>query len=237
MASAVNTRYFLLLILALPLCILAQSANAQDKPQVVATTTFIADIAQNIGGNSIRVESLLPVGSDPHLYEPVPGDARKIANAEVVLMNGLTLEGWLQELIDNSGTKADVVVISRGVETITDPAHHNATDPHAWMSAANGIIYAQNIAQALTSRYPEHTATIQQNFERYKKELEAAASLTFKKDKRINIRISNRDLAAIQSRATEEGIPYQTYVSSILHKYISGSLQDLTANKSSKRPQ
>lgn len=68
-----------------------------------------------------------------------------------------------------------------------------------------------------------------------RKELETAANLTFKKDKRINIRISNRDLVAIQSRASEEGIPYQTYVSSIIHKYISGSLQDLTANKSNKR--
>ena len=70
-----------------------------------------------------------------------------------------------------------------------------------------------------------------------KKELEAIASNTSKKDKRINIRISNRDLAAIQSRASEEGIPYQTFVSSIIHKYVSGSLQDLTANKSSKRTQ
>ena len=61
--------------------------------------------------------------------------------------------------------------------------------------------------------------------------LEAIASNTFKKDKRINIRISNRNLTAIQSRATEEGIPYQTFASSIIHKYISGSLQDLTANK------
>jgi len=68
-----------------------------------------------------------------------------------------------------------------------------------------------------------------------KKELQEAARLTFKKDKRINIRISNRDLVAIQSKASEEGIPYQTLVSSIIHKYISGSLQDLTANKSSKR--
>ncbi len=64
-----------------------------------------------------------------------------------------------------------------------------------------------------------------------REELVAIASNTFKKDKRINIRISNRDLTAIQSRATEEGIPYQTFVSSIIHKYISGSLQDLTANK------
>ena len=67
-----------------------------------------------------------------------------------------------------------------------------------------------------------------------KKELEAIAINTSKKDKRINIRISNRDLTAIQSRALEEGIPYQTFVSSIIHKYISGSLVDLNANKSSK---
>lgn len=68
-----------------------------------------------------------------------------------------------------------------------------------------------------------------------RKELQQAASLTFRKDKRINIRISNRDLAAIQSKASEEGIPYQTLVSSIIHKYISGSLQDITADKSRKR--
>jgi predicted DNA binding CopG/RHH family protein len=64
-----------------------------------------------------------------------------------------------------------------------------------------------------------------------RKELEGAATNTFKKDKRINIRISNRDLVAIQSRASEEGIPYQTLVSSIIHKYVSGSLQDIVANK------
>ena len=64
-----------------------------------------------------------------------------------------------------------------------------------------------------------------------RKELETAAANTFKKDKRINIRISNRDLVAVQSRAAEEGIPYQTLVSSIIHKYISGSLRDITANK------
>lgn len=68
-----------------------------------------------------------------------------------------------------------------------------------------------------------------------RKELEAIAGNTSKKDKRINIRISNRDLTAIQSRALQEGIPYQTFVSSIIHKYISGSLKDLTANQSKKR--
>ena len=68
-----------------------------------------------------------------------------------------------------------------------------------------------------------------------KQSFEQAAEATFKKDKRINIRLSNRDLAALQRRALEEGIPYQTLVSSILHKYVSGSLQDIMANKSSKR--
>lgn len=70
-----------------------------------------------------------------------------------------------------------------------------------------------------------------------RKELEGMAGNTFKKDKRINIRISNRDLTAIQSKASQEGMPYQTLVSSIIHKYISGSLKDLTANKPSKRTQ
>ncbi len=64
-----------------------------------------------------------------------------------------------------------------------------------------------------------------------KKEIQQIAENTFKKDKRINIRISNRDLIAIQKRALEEGIPYQTLISSILHKYVSGSWRDLMANK------
>ena len=84
----------------------------------------------------------------------------------------------------------------------------------------------QELPDSVESGEYESTLT-----ESRKKELEAAAANTFKKDKRINIRISNRDLIAVQSRASEEGIPYQTLVSSIIHKYISGSLRDITANK------
>ena len=67
-----------------------------------------------------------------------------------------------------------------------------------------------------------------------RKDLEGVANNTFKKDKRINIRLSNRDLMAVQSRASEEGIPYQTLVSSIIHKYVSGSLRDITADKNGR---
>lgn len=146
------------------------SLQAQT-PQVIATTTFIADIARNITGETVSVQSLLPVGSDPHLYEPVPGDAKTIANAEVILMNGLTLEGWLEELIDNSGTKANVVIVTKGIQPITDPEHHNASDPHAWMSAVNGMVYAENIAQALSARYPEHATLFSQNLAAYNTKL------------------------------------------------------------------
>ena len=67
------------------------------------------------------------------------------------------------------------------------------------------------------------------------RELRSVAEETFKKDRRINIRLSSRDLESLQRRAMEEGMPYQTLVSSILHKYVSGSLQDIAANKSSKK--
>ncbi len=72
---------------------------------------------------------------------------------------------------------------------------------------------------------------------RRKKMLQTAAEETFKKDKRINIRISSRDLESLQRRALEEGIPYQTLVSSVLHKYVSGGLHDLMANKAFQRSQ
>ena len=88
----------------------------------------------------------------------------------------------------------------------------------------------QNLIDALESGEYESVLT-----EPRKNDLEAIATNTFKKDKRINIRISNRDLTAIQSKAAEEGIPYQTLVSSIIHKYISGSFQDVSANKAKQR--
>ena len=84
----------------------------------------------------------------------------------------------------------------------------------------------KNLLDAVESGKYESTLT-----KARRKELETAAANTFRKDKRINIRISNRDLIAVQSRASEEGIPYQTLVSSIIHKYVSGSLRDIAANK------
>lgn len=144
-------------------------ANAQSK--VIATTTITADIAQNIAGDKFEITHIVPVGGDPHLYEPVPKDAQLVAKADLILVNGLTLEGWLTEFIENSGTKAKVVVVTEGVKPVKSKKY-NSPDPHAWMTAANGIIYARNITKALSEYAPEHKAVFEANFKNYTKKLE-----------------------------------------------------------------
>ncbi|MDX2246376.1 MAG: zinc ABC transporter substrate-binding protein [Bacteroidia bacterium] len=142
------------------------------NPRVIATTTFIADMARNIAGNHAEVISLMPVGGDPHTYDPVPGDAKKIAEADLILKNGLTLEGWLNEMIDNSGTHAYVVTITEGVTAIQSADHENAYDPHAWMDLQNALIYIANIRDALIRIDPPHASDYQKNYDDYRKELQ-----------------------------------------------------------------
>ena len=149
------------------------SVYANEKPKVVATTTIIEDITKQLSGDKVEVISLVPVGGDPHLYDPVPQDAVKIANADLILKNGLTLEGWLNEFIENSGTKAQIFTVTEGVKPIESSAYANSPDPHAWMDASNGIIYAENIKKALIAIDGENTADYEAAFEVYKAKLEA----------------------------------------------------------------
>lgn len=142
-----------------------------DRLQVIATTTFLADMAQNVAGEYADVISLMPTGDDPHTYDPIPGDAKKIAEADIILKNGLTLEGWLDELIENSGTQARIATLTEGVSPIKSTEYHNASDPHAWMDVQNGIIYLDNILAILLEADPAHTAEYSQNYENYKAEL------------------------------------------------------------------
>lgn len=140
--------------------------------KVLTTTTMIGDMARNIAGGKFAVESILPSGGDPHIYEPTPADAQKVAMADLVLVNGLTLEGWMKKLIDNSGTKALIITVTEGVEALKSDVHEGATDPHAWMTAYNGIIYAQNILNAFQKIDPANKDFYQKNFLNYKASLE-----------------------------------------------------------------
>jgi len=126
------------------------SLSAQDeKPLVVSTASIFADMAKMIAGDEVRIKSVVPIGGDPHTYEPTPSDAQLIAKADLIIKNGLTFEGWLSELIENSGTKADVKLITEGVEAIGSQTYANSSDPHAWMDASKGLKYIENIKDAL----------------------------------------------------------------------------------------
>lgn len=162
------------LIILLHLILWSSGLLAQQR--VVATTTFIADMAQQIAGPDFEVSSILPVGSDPHIYDPVPGDAKSLADADLILQNGLNLEGWLQKLIDNSGSSSRVVEVTAGIQPIGSAEHANSYDPHAWMDASYGRIYVRNIYEALLSLRPDKAADLLARYRAYDQKLAAIDS-------------------------------------------------------------
>ena len=138
---------------------------------VVATASIFADMAENIAGGHLTIKTIVPVGGDPHIYEPTPADARLVASADLILKNALTFEGWLDQLIASANTKAKVVTITEGIDAIYS-SHKNSSDPHAWMSAANGLIYIENIKNALVEFDPANREVYEFNHGVYKKQLE-----------------------------------------------------------------
>ncbi|MFN7117931.1 MAG: metal ABC transporter solute-binding protein, Zn/Mn family [Saprospiraceae bacterium] len=160
-------KYYILLLLG---CF-QLNVFGQTKPLVVATASIFADMAKNIGGDAVEVRSIVPIGGDPHMYEPTPGDAQLAASADLILRNGLTFEGWLNELIANAGTKADIVLITKGIQPIESQQYKNSTDPHAWMDARNGLIYIENIKNALVTLVPDQRAMFEFNYNVYRQQL------------------------------------------------------------------
>ncbi len=154
------------------LVLLAHTVPAQTKLKIVATASMIADMARNIAGDKLDIDCIVPIGGDPHLHESTPRDAILVSHANMVLMNGLTFEGWLSELIDNSGTTAETVLVTKGIKAVESLAYKNSADPHAWMDASNGLIYIKNIKDAFIKIDPENQSTYEANYEAYKKKLE-----------------------------------------------------------------
>ena len=163
-------RFFLALFLG-SLLITSPLHAQNQKLRVIATTTFLADMAQEVAGEYAEVISLMPTGGDPHLYDPIPGDAKRVAEADVIFKNGLTLEGWLDELIDNSGTQATIAILTEGITPIRSELHPDASDPHAWMDIQNGLIYLENIRDVLVKVDPENQEGYEYNYQNYKEEL------------------------------------------------------------------
>lgn len=150
----------------LALVVWAGAASAAEGPvRAVATFSILGDLVRQIGGSHVEVATLVGPGSDVHSFSPNPGDARTLARADIVVVNGLGLEGWIDRLIRASGTKAPVVVASRGVRAIEDADPHEhaghahaEVDPHAWQDVANVKIYVSNICDGLSKVDPAHQA-------------------------------------------------------------------------------
>lgn len=151
--------------------VLASSLSASKPIKVVASTSIFADMAEEIGGERVEVSTVVKLGADPHGYDPVPSDVQMVKEAQVVLINGLTLEGWIGKLIYNSGSSALVDTITRGVSPIASDEYEDAYDPHAWMVADNGVLYAHNIFQALSKVDPEGKSYYLKRYNTYSEKL------------------------------------------------------------------
>ncbi|MER9653660.1 zinc ABC transporter substrate-binding protein AztC [Mesorhizobium sp. M0152] len=156
--------------------------------KVVASFTVIADFAKNVGGDRVDITTIVGPDGDAHVYEPSPADAVAMAKADIVLVNGLHFEGFLQRLVDASATKASIITLTKGVTAIdfkpefadADAAEgastgggKTVTDPHAFQSIANTRIYVKNIADAFCAADSEGCVTYQTNAAAYTKKLDA----------------------------------------------------------------
>lgn len=156
-------------VLTLSIGVTGSAGAAPDGRPVRAVASFsiLGDLVREVGGARVHVSTLVGPDSDAHGFSPTPADARKLAEADIVFVNGLGLEGWLDRLIRASGTRAPVVVASSGVTPIPAADEHahgggghdhgdHALDPHAWQNIANVKIYIANIRDGLATVDPAH---------------------------------------------------------------------------------
>jgi ABC-type Zn uptake system ZnuABC Zn-binding protein ZnuA len=138
------------------------SRDPSAPTRVVTTSTVFADLVRNTGGERVSVTSLVPPGADVHTYQATPDDLRAASDAQLIVMNGLELDDWLEETLVSASSDAPVLKLAEdlaGVELLPgqEPGEEN---PHLWMDVANAGLYVERIAEALTDADPEHAADI-----------------------------------------------------------------------------
>jgi zinc/manganese transport system substrate-binding protein len=151
------------LLAATLLCVIGDRAALAAPLPVVATFSILGDIVKNVGGERVAVETLVDANTSPHTYTPTPQDAKQIAAARLIVVNGLGFDDWAARLIE-SGRKARVVVASERVDAIV---RAGTADPHAWQNVANMAIYVTNIREALVAIDPDGLPDYASNAQRY----------------------------------------------------------------------
>jgi zinc/manganese transport system substrate-binding protein len=153
------------LAFALLVVLVAAPVAAQDKVKVVASFSILGDLVKNVGGDRVEVATLVGPGGDAHVYSPSPADARTLAAARLIVLNGLGFEGFIDRLVQASGTKAVIAVASAGVTPRRSEG--GAVDPHAWQAVGNAEIYVKNIRDALIKVDPPGRETYEANAAAY----------------------------------------------------------------------
>ena len=150
------------------------SANTEGKKKVLTTFTVLADIAQNVAGDKLDVESITRIGAEIHGYEPTPSDIVKAQDPDLILYSGMDLERWFEQFL---GNVKDVpsVLLTEGIEPIpiSEGPYANKPNPHAWMSPRNALVYVENIRQAFVELDPENADTYNANAQAYSQQLKA----------------------------------------------------------------
>ena len=169
--------------LAWALALTGNSAVAKEStetsgsvPKALAVETFLADIARSVAGDRLVVESLIPVGVDPHGFEPTPKDAKKVAECVILIVNGAGFEEFLNKLLENVGGKRSVIVAAAGLaprDARPDEEGRHETDPHFWLDPNHVIKYVQNIRDGLVSADPGGAPEYARNAESYIAKLRA----------------------------------------------------------------
>jgi zinc/manganese transport system substrate-binding protein len=147
------------------------TARADDTLPVVASFSILGDLVRQIGGDAVAVTLLVGPDGDAHVYQPSPRDAKAIADAKLVVVNGLGLEGWMDRLIRSAQFKGIIVTASAGVTPLHLAGSKTVPDPHAWQSIANGEAYVRTIAAALETADPARAETYRQRADAYLGEL------------------------------------------------------------------
>lgn len=153
----------------------AAPAPGAGQPKAVATINILADFVARVAGERVEVTSLIPVGGDPHTYEPVPRDVQRVAESQIVFYNGLGLEKWLEELLENAGGRRVSVELTRGLRPAIqrEGRYRGDPDPHLWMDPVFAKKYVENARDALAAFDPPGRATYERNANRYLGELDA----------------------------------------------------------------
>jgi ABC-type Zn uptake system ZnuABC Zn-binding protein ZnuA len=151
-----------IVIFFLVLALVACSGGA--APDVLTTTTILADVARNVAGDRLTVGSLLPAGTDPHSYQPVPQDATMVERTKVLVVHGADYEGFLQPLLNTAGRQENVIEASKGARLLSN---EQGNDPHLWLDPNNVIVYVDNIREGLTQFDPDGADVYEANASAY----------------------------------------------------------------------